>query len=110
MSINAAVTSSLASLQTAIANAGALQAAPQSTLAPIVSAVNAALAAIDAQAASIEATIDETSVGGIHVGTPAPQMAAILIAQSGGIADLSALQTMRGYVARIGANVENAPG
>lgn len=110
MSINAAVTSAVAALEAAAAAAGTLQNASQQTLAPIVTAVIAALAAIDAQCTAIEATIDETAVGGLHVGTPAPQLVVALIAQTQDATDLSQLRTLRGYVARIGANVANAPG
>lgn len=107
--IDAAVTNAVAALQAAVASV-TLQGASQQTLAPIVTAVTAALAAIDAQASEIEAMIDETSVGGIHVGTMAPALAATLLTQTQAIADLSTLQTLRGYVSRIGANIANAPG
>jgi hypothetical protein len=110
MSINAAVISAVANLETVIASVGTLQNAPQSTLAPILNAVASALSAIDTQCAAIEATIDETSVGGIHVGTPAPQMILTLVAQTQGATDLSNLHTLRGYVSRIGANIQNTPG
>lgn len=108
--IDAAVTSAVTNLQTAIDNAGTLQGASQSALAPVLSAVSTALAAIDAQAASIEASIDETSLGGIHVGQPAPQMVLTLVAQTQLAVDLSSLKTLRGYVARIAVNIQNAPG
>lgn len=110
MSIDAAVTDAVAALQTAITNAGTLQNASQATLAPVAAAVTAALAAVDAQTAAIEPTIDETAVGGIHVGTPVPVMVTELLAQTQAATDLSALKTLRGYVARIGANIANAPG
>lgn len=108
--INAAVTDAVNALEAAIAAAGTLQNASPSTLAPIVTAVQAAVSAIDAQCATLEASIDETSVGGIHVGTPAPQLITTLVAQTNAATDLSNLHTLRGYVSRIGANVENAPG
>jgi hypothetical protein len=108
--INAAVTNAVAALEVAVAAAGTLQNAPQATLAPISAAVTAALAAIDAQAAEIEAMIDETSVGGVHVGTMAPELAATLVTQTQAVTDLAALKTLRGYVSRIGANIANAPG
>lgn len=108
--IDVAVTNAVAAVQIAVANAGTLQNASQSTLAPILDAVATALQEIDAQCASIEAVIDETAVGGIHVGTPVPQMITTLVAQTQGATDLSNLHTLRGYVARIGANIENAPG
>jgi hypothetical protein len=108
--INAAVTSAIANLDAVIASVGTLQNAPQSTLAPILVAVTAALAAIDAQCASIEATIDQASVGGIQVGMPTPLMITTLVTQTQGATDLSNLHTLRGYVARIGANIQNAPG
>jgi len=108
--INAAVTAAVANLDTVIASVGTLQNAPQSSLAPILTAVTSALAAIDAQTASIEETIIESSVGGIAVGTPTPQMITTLVSQTQGATDLSNLHTLRGYVARIGANIQNAPG
>jgi hypothetical protein len=110
MSINAAVTAAVATLQATITATGTLQSAAQSTLAPIVVAANAALAAIDAQVAQIEPTIDETAVGGLHVGTPAPQLVTTLVTQTQSATDLSQLETLRGYVGRILANVVNAPG
>jgi hypothetical protein len=110
MSINAAVTQAVAALENAVAAVGTLQNAPQSALAPIGTAAATALAAIDAQVAEIEPTIDETAVGGLHVGTPAPQLAQILVEQTQGIADLASLVTLRGYVGRIAMNIANAPG
>jgi hypothetical protein len=110
MSINAAVIQAAAALRTVVDNAGTLQNAPQSVLAPIGVAAATTLAAIDAQVAQIEPTIDETAVGGLHVGTPAPQLAQILVTQAQGIADLASLQTLRGYVGRIAVNIANAPG
>lgn len=104
------VTAALSDLGAAISAAGTLQGASQSTLAPVLSAVDATLAAIDADAASIEASIDQTSVGGIHVGMAAPLMIATLVAQAQASTDLSTLHTTRGYVARVGANIVNAPG
>lgn len=108
--IDAAVTNAVAALQAAVAGTGTLQNASRQTLAPIGAAVATALAAIDAQSAEIEAMIDETSVGGIHVGAMAPALAATLLTQTQAITDLSALKTLCGYVARIGANIANAPG
>lgn len=108
--INAAVTAAVANLQAQMAAVGPMQNASQSALAPILTAVTATLSAIDAQCAQIEATIDETSVGGLQVGMPAPQLVATLIAQTTAATDLSDLHTLRGYVGRIGANIENAPG
>lgn len=108
--ISVSVSASVVALQAAVTAAGTLANASQQTLAPVKAAVAATLAEIDAQSTSIEATIDQTSVGGIHVGTPAPLLAAALIAQSTAVVDLSTLKTMRGYVARIGRNLDNAPG
>lgn len=110
MSINAAVTGAVAALQAAVAASGTLANAPRSALAPIVIAAQSALSAIDAQVASIEPTIDQTEVGGIHVGMPVPQMVTTLVAQSQSATDLSQLETLRGYVGRVLANVANAPG
>lgn len=108
--IDAAVTSAVAALQTAVGNAGTLQNASPSILAPVLTAVLAAQAAIDAQCTSIEGMLDETSVGGIHVGQPAPAMVTTLVAQTQAALDLSSLYTLRGYVSRIGVNIQNAPG
>ena len=110
MSINAAVTAAVAALQAAIDSAGTLQNAPQAALSPIVVAATAALAAIDAQVASIEPSIDETAVGGIHVGMAPQQMAITFAEQASGATDLSQLETLRGYVGRVLTNVSNAPG
>lgn len=110
MSVASTVTAAIAVLQSAVTAAAPLQNASQAALAPVVTAANAALAAIDTQSASIEALIDQTALGGIHVGMDAPAMVVTFLAQTQAALDLSTLKTLRGYVARIRVNVGNAPG
>jgi hypothetical protein len=106
--IDAAVTNSVAALQTAVSAAGTLQGALPSVLASVGTAASAALTAIDAQSAQLESTIDQEALGGLVIGMDVPAMVATFIEQTQDALDLSTLQTARGYVARLLANVNNA--
>lgn len=108
--IAAAVTNAVAALGTAVANAGTLANASPTQLAPVTNAAAAALAAIDAQAETIEETINQSALGGIAIGMDVPAMVATFVAQAQDALDLSSLRTLRGYVARIAANIANANG
>lgn len=108
--IATAVTNTIAALQSAIAALSPMQGASVRQLAPVATAAQAALNAIDADRMTTEASIDQTSVGGVVTGTPAPVLAGILLGQMQAALDLSNLLTTRGYIGRVAANVENAPG
>jgi hypothetical protein len=110
MALSAAVTNALAALQAAIEGAGTLQNAPPQVLAPVIAAANNAVTAINTQIAELDASIIETSVGGIAVGMPVPLMISTLIAQTQAVMDDSTLQQLLGFVTRILANLVNAPG
>lgn len=110
MPVPASVNDALAAVSAALAAAGTLQDAPPSALAPVLSSVDAVLAAIDSETATIEAAIDQTSLGGVVTEVPAPALAAALLVQADAVTTLSALVTARGYLGRIDANIRNAPG
>lgn len=106
--IAAAVTDSLSALQTAITAAGTLANASPPVLAPVGTAAASVLAAIDAQTQQLEEAIDQSALGGIAIGMDVPAMVTTFVAQSQDAVDLSTLETTRGYVARLAANIANA--
>lgn len=106
--IAAAVAQALSTLQSAVSAAGTLQNASPTVLAPVAAAATAALAAIDDQAAILEQMIDQETFGGVAVGMDIASMVATFVDQAQDALDLSTLQTARGYVARIAANIGNA--
>jgi hypothetical protein len=97
-------------LNAAIAAAGTLQGASLIQLAPVAIAANAALTALAGNIATVEADIDPTTVGGVGTGTPAPVLATALLRQASDVLALTALETAKGYVGRVAANLSNAPG
>jgi hypothetical protein len=110
VSLPASVSNAVAAVSAAVAAAGPLARATPAAIAPVLATTITALSVIDAQATVLEASIDQTDVGGVSIGEPAPNSATALLAQSAAIHDLSSLKTARGYLARLRANLVNAPG
>lgn len=110
-----AVTTAITAAQTAVtaverASGGSLERATPPQLAPVKVALTAALAAADARLAVLDASIIQTSVGGVVVGQPITDGIATLAAQAKIARELSALRDTRGYLARIDKNIRTLAG
>jgi hypothetical protein len=103
--INGAVATSLA----AISTVGTLQDQPPTVLAPVNTALQDALDAINSGIAAFDADISLTSVGGVIVGPAAPDQWVTLLNQETDFLQESTLVTMRGYLGRALANVTLEP-
>ena len=115
MSVNysnyaAQILTQMALVNASISTVGKLQEATPITLKPVYAAVQNALVPFQAAIAAYDGDIDNTSVGGVVAGVPAPQLAIALLNQAQDLAQQSALVIAAAYVSRVGINVNNSPG
>ena len=108
--MSADVSAAVTSVQSAITAAGTLQGASILALQPVIAAVDAALPVFDAAITELDADIDLVNAGSVASGLPAPQLAASLLEQTSTVQQLAVLIEARAYLARVGVNVDNAPG
>jgi hypothetical protein len=110
LQISSLVSAAIARVTAAIAAAGTLQGASPVKRAPVQLAIGQSLYDLEQEAIRLDALIDETTVGGVVAGVPAPVLVTTFNAQMLVVQQLAAVQTARGYVARMLVNVTNAPG
>lgn len=108
--IAAQLSAGVAAVNAAISTVGTMEGAGIKVLATVSAAVENALASFDSGIAALEADIDQDEVGGVAAGLAAPELAAALTAQASEMQQLATLVTARAYLARVGVNVEEAPG
>lgn len=109
-SIASSVTAQITAVSAAISTVGTLQGAGIKLLSTVSAAVESALPALQAGIDALDADIDETDVGGVVVGLAGPELAALLTTQASEMQQLATLATAKAYLARVGVNVEQAPG
>jgi hypothetical protein len=73
-------------------------------------ALDAAIAYVNLRVQEVEAIIDETTFGGIHVGMSPPLMAQTFLKQSKAVRESGELRTMLGYLRRLRHNIVSLPG
>lgn len=109
-SIASQITAGIVAVNAAISTVGTLQGAGITVLATVSAAVESALPAFEAGIATLDDDIDEVDVGGVAAGLAAPDLAAALTAQASEMQQLATLVTAKAYLARVGVNIEQAPG
>ena len=99
-----------ASAQAAVATLPSLADATLVELAPVIYAVDQAVAVFENAQAELDADISLTTVGGIVPGQPAPQLVATFVEQVSSSQQDGVLITALSYLSRIQTNLEQATG
>lgn len=100
----------VASLQTAVTTAGALQGADPTTLAPVLTAADAASTSLGSAVTASDVLINTASVGGVTAGGFPPDMATGLLAQVVQVQTETALLDAQALIGRVNVNLQNAQG
>jgi hypothetical protein len=109
-SFAAQMTAQIAAVNAVISTIGTLENNPPVILATIYTAVQNARVPFDNAIAAFDGDIDQTSVGGVVPGLPAPQLAATLLNQASDVMQEWQVIIAEAYLVRVGANAFNAPG
>ena len=104
------MTIQIALVNEAIADAGDLQTASLSQLQPVLTVIDNAVAVFEADAAILDAAIDQVNTGGVNPDQPAPLNIAALIEQASDLSQLSTLLEATAYLGRAAVNIQQATG
>lgn len=100
----------MALVQGSITTVGTLENATPKALEIVYAAVANALVPFNQAIAAYEADIDTTTVGGVVTGVAPLSVAATLLTQTDDVEQEAVLIVTRAYLARVGANINNATG
>src|SRR5260370_31828746 len=104
------MTAQIAAVNAAISTIGTLENNPPVILNTIYTAVQSARVPFDNAIAAFDADIDQTSVGGVVAGLPAPQLAVTLLNQASDVIEALRGVVCRGYLHAVGAHARNGRG
>jgi hypothetical protein len=104
------MTTQIALVNAAIAAAGVLNTASLSQLQPVVEVIENAVNVFNADAALIDADIDQNNFGGVDPTQPAQINIGLLLTQASDVSQLAVLLESENYLARASINIQQATG